>query len=273
MPPASAEQWLVWRPDRGFAAPPAVGELVLVDSWLVEEGTVRGLDLHRARFFDGCRDQGLPAHALEAFWQDLVGELPREGAWFPRVELRRDEGLALWVRPAPERTATIRVLLWPHPDPRGTPHRKGPDLELLAGVRARAREAGADDALFTTPDGFVTESATASLLWWEGDALVRPDADKHLLPGVTSTLIERIAQQTGVPVRRGAARPEHLPDREVWLVNALHGIRPVTEWTGFDRPAAPARHAARWQRLLRETAEGLPQLSGPSAAMTAVHHS
>ncbi|MEU5160241.1 aminotransferase class IV [Streptomyces sp. NPDC020875] len=257
-PPAGRR--LGWTPGRGFApadtAPP--GGLAAADSWLVAEGRVRGIGHHRDRFLGACRQEGLADEDLERFWRDLVAELPRTGSWFPRAELAPDGGLALLLRTAPELGTGIRVLPWPHPDPRLSPRRKGPDLELLAEVRARAVAAGADDALFTTADGRVTESTTAGLLWWDGPELVRPDATDHVLPSVTSALIERAAHRLGITVRPGRATPAELYDREVWLVNALHGIRPVTYWAGAGRPAAPAPRAGHWRRVLGETAEPLP---------------
>jgi branched-subunit amino acid aminotransferase/4-amino-4-deoxychorismate lyase len=50
-----------------------------------------------------------------------------------------------------------------------------------------------------------------------------------------------------------------LDGREVWLVNALHGIRPVTGWTG-GRPmsAGPAGRVAQWRSWLAGTADPLP---------------
>ncbi|MET9439360.1 aminotransferase class IV [Streptomyces sp. NPDC006610] len=255
---ACTERWLAWDGERGFApaADPA-GDLLVADSWLVADGRVRAVERHGARFAASCVRAGLRQPAVRRFWDAAVAELPREGQWFPRVELHPDGTLALNLRRAPDLAPAVRVLPWPYADPRTAPLVKGPDIGRLAQVRARARAAGADEALFTTEDGRVTESTTASLLWWEGPDLCLPDAEDRVLPGVTSALLSGLARDRGVVVRRARAAFEDLYDRETWLVNALHGIRPVTEWISSGRRAAPAERAPRWQRLLRAQARHL----------------
>jgi branched-subunit amino acid aminotransferase/4-amino-4-deoxychorismate lyase len=258
MTAAFTERWLAWDGERGFApATSPGGDLLVADSWLVEDGRVRALDRHEARFAGSCAEKGLERPAVRRFWRDTVGELPRAGLWFPRVELHAEGALALNLRRAPELCPAVRVLPWPYADPRTEPQCKGPDIGRLAQVRAQARAAGSDEALFTTEEGQVTESATASLMWWEGTELCLPDAEAHVLPGVTSALITRLARDRGVVVRRARATLEDLYDRETWLVNALHGIRPVTEWVSTGRRAAPAGRAPLWQRLLRAQARQL----------------
>lgn len=253
------ENWHTWTRDRGFF--PGLRDpdarLLVADSWLVREGRVRGFERHVARFQRSCLSEGVTRQTLERFWQAVVGELPLKGSWFPRVELHRDGSLALWLRKAPVLQNSILVLPWPYSDPRAMPRRKGPDLGRLAEVRAQAQATGADDALLTTEDGFVTESTTCSLLWWEEDELVFPDTFEYLLPGVTRTLIEQQALRSGISVRRARAAPEELYGREVWLVNALHGIRPVVGWIGTTHAAVQAKHAPHWRETLEEAAQDL----------------
>ena len=253
------ENWHAWVQDRGFV--PGVRDsdarILVADSWLVREGRVRGLERHVSRFQRSCLAEGVTRQTLEHFWQAVVGELPLSGSWFPRVELHRGGSLALWIRKAPALQSSILVLPWPYPDPRTMPRRKGPDLGRLAEVRAQAQALGADDALFTTEDGFVTESTTSSLLWWEEDELVFPDTPEHLLPGITRALIKQQALRSGIAVRRAKATPEELYGREVWLVNALHGIRPVAGWIGTAHPATQAKRAPRWRETLEEPAPHL----------------
>ncbi|WP_308289599.1 hypothetical protein [Streptomyces muensis] len=79
-----------------------------------------------------------------------------------------------------------------------------------------------------------------------------------MLAGVTAGLIEERARQSGIPVDRRARTVAELDDREVWLVNALHGIRPVTEWRGRPMKAAPAERVPEWRKWLDEVMESLP---------------
>jgi branched-subunit amino acid aminotransferase/4-amino-4-deoxychorismate lyase len=60
-----------------------------------------------------------------------------------------------------------------------------------------------------------------------------------------------------VPVAERSRTPAELDGREAWLVNALHGIRPVRSWSGFAGTAGPAVRAAAWQLDLEALAEPL----------------
>jgi hypothetical protein len=45
-------------------------------------------------------------------------------------------------------------------------------------------------------------------------------------------------------------RPADLAGAEVWLLSALHGIRPVTAWLGAGVELAVPRRADAWQASL-----------------------
>jgi branched-subunit amino acid aminotransferase/4-amino-4-deoxychorismate lyase len=229
--------------------------LQVADSFLLDDGRVRGLDLHRDRFLGSCAAAGVPA---EAFWTDAIARLPRGGRWFPRVELDAKGDLALRIRTAPPLGGQVRVSRYAGPDPRVAPTVKGPDLEALGELKARAAaEVGADEVLLTTTDGLVLEAAYSGLLWWEDDTLCVPPPDLPILPSVTVRLIRGLAAERGVQVAERPRTLEDLAGREAWLVSALHGIRPVATWISGP-PAATARRAADWQLALRHLARPLP---------------
>jgi branched-subunit amino acid aminotransferase/4-amino-4-deoxychorismate lyase len=258
------EQLLVWSDDAGLIdgiprdRTAEQAPLLVADSWLMSDGRVRALDLHAARFAAGCAEVGyVPADTVARFWTTVVDRLPDEGAWFPRVELASVPlgRLALRIRSAPRRTQSVRVWLPATADPRQTPRRKGPDLGVLADLRQAAIAAGANEALLRTADGVVLEGATTNLLWWDGDALCVPSPTLPVLPGVTSRLIQDEAIDRGIEVRYARCGVEALLGREVWFVNALHGIRPVTAWIGADvQPGATTRSGA-WRAWLDELPE------------------
>lgn len=231
--------WLWNQQDRRFEEPTAdVGSwtLIAADSWLVEDGRVRAFDRHRARFGEAAAQVGNGEAVTDDFWAAVVEKFPASGEWFPRVDVLEDPSaaerlLAFRLRPAPPRTRELRVLVPSHSDPRSTPGRKGPDIALLECVRADAREQfGCDEVLLLSEDGCVIEGATTSLLWWDGDTLCVPDPEMGALPSVTSAVILEEARARSVPVEFRRLRPEELFGHEVWLVNALHGIRQVSEF-------------------------------------------
>lgn len=250
-----------WLPGSGLvSAPPDPKPLLVADSWLLTDGLMRGIDLHRARFLDSCaKAADLRPEQLGTFWDAAIAALPRDGRWFPRVELIQDGVLRLRVRPVPEGGTSLRLLPIDGPDARVAPYRKGPDLDTLAGLRRRAVAEGADDALLTTASGFALESTTASLLWWAEDVLCVPAEGLPTLPGVTTRLIRQRATELGIPVRRRVVRVADLDGHETWLVNALHGIRPVVAWVGAPVDPGPARRVAEWQRWWRALARPLPE--------------
>ncbi|MEH0576246.1 MULTISPECIES: aminotransferase class IV [Streptomyces] len=274
----AAEGLLTWTPSRGLTVEPesartvANGPLLAADSWLVREGRVRGYGRHRERFLRACAESDGPApRRLVEFWHDMTAVLPRTGEWFPRVELAAGSlELRLRLRHAPPLGSEVRLWAAGQPDPRTLPRRKGPDLDALARVRGRAVEEGAQEGILVDSSGTVLESATASVLWWEDDTLCLPPAGSPLLPGITSGLIQERAVRSGIRVAHRKRTVAELAGREVWLVNALHGIRPVTSWIGNGAragigngeamTAGPATRAAEWRNWLEKLPEPLPNM-------------
>ena len=227
-------------------APP--DPLLVADSWLVDEGYQRAAGAHWDRFNGSCAELGADRDELRGFQAAASRALPLEGRWFPRVELTRS-GLALRLRRAPAPDREARVLVGASGDPRSHPRRKGPDLALLARLRAQARDHGADELLLCDDGGALLEGALSSLLWWEDDALCTTP-DEHALPGVTRALLLARARERGIEVRTRAPRPQELAGRETWLTSALHGIRVVSAWVSAPVEAGPGTRAAQWREEL-----------------------
>jgi len=253
-----APQVLRWDPGLGrFRAEPAaeLGELDVADSWLLEDGAARALPQHRDRFVAACAQRGVPDRGSTAFFDAACAALPGTGRWFPRVEYRARAGFHVRLRPAPPRSEAVILGVADGPDPRRAPRVKGPDLERLVELRARAAtRVGADEVVLRSGDGIVLEGAVSSILWWRGDTLCAPPPELPLLPGVTRAVLLNLAAQRGTPIRFEACTLPELDGVEVWCVNALHGIRAVTGWIGAPCAAAPPRHAAAWRRALAQYA-------------------
>jgi branched-subunit amino acid aminotransferase/4-amino-4-deoxychorismate lyase len=226
----------------------ASGALLVADSWLVDEGYERAAPAHWARFGSSCLALGVERAMLRRFEAAARAALPHEGRWFPRVELT-GAGLALRLRRAPPLERSVRVLVAPPGDPRRLPRRKGPDLELLAGLRAGARTRGADELLLRDAQGGLIEGALSSLLWWERDVLWTTP-DEAALPGVTRGLLLDIARRRGVEVRMRAPCAHELAGCETWLTSALHGIRVVSAWVSPRIAAGAGVRAPAWREEL-----------------------
>ncbi len=254
--------------DPPTADPPTAStpDVLVADSWLVLDGAVRALDVHRDRFTSSVAATGLVADDdAEAFWGAVVDRLPRDGAWFPRVELVRGAAagapeLRARLRTAPDRTRSVRVATAAH-DPRTSPLVKGPDLAALGDLRTEAASRGAEEAVILSPEGHVVEGAWSSLVWWRGDSLCTPADDLPRLPGVTSRTVLTLAAVLGVDVLHDRTTPAELDGAEIWSLSALHGVRIVSGWVDGPSPAEQPGRLATWQARLDALRRPLPARS------------
>jgi branched-subunit amino acid aminotransferase/4-amino-4-deoxychorismate lyase len=234
------------------------GQIRAVDSWLVVDGTVRALALHRDRFFDAVlfdasTGPAVSADDLAEFWEAAIGLLPRQGQWFPRVEYRTSANgvfLLLRVRPAPPVTRSVVVAAAPDGDPRIEPGTKGPDLQRLATSRADVASLGAEEAIILTPEGFVVEGAYSGLLWWRGNILCAPLDEFDRVDSVTVRSVLALATALGIESYREAVTPAELDGTELWALSALHGARIVTGWPNGPMLAELPGRLATWQARL-----------------------
>ena len=234
------------------------------DSWLVTDGRVLALDLHRERFL-GAIDERFPGLDAAGFWTAALAAIPATGDWFPRVELHSRAGAPSFVfrlRSAPERHRSAVLATWHGPDPRHHPRVKGPDLERLSGVRTAVQAQGADEAVLLSADGYVVEGAYSALLWWRGEILCAPPESFDRVDSVTARSVLTLARALGHDLHEEAVTPAELDGTELWVLNALHGIRIATRW--IDGPGLaelPGRLGAWRARLdaLRRPVHGSAQ--------------
>ncbi|MCS0499229.1 aminotransferase class IV [Protaetiibacter mangrovi] len=265
-PAATTSLWqggeLVPRDDCDLA--PAIVEVA--DSWLVEEGTVRGLELHRERFLTSIPRSRARDLDLESFWSASIAGIPRHGAWFPRVELREQLGmpqLLFRLREAPALQRSLILTTHTGRDPRTQPTVKGPDLGAMVRLRTEAQRRGADEAVIVDDDGHIVEGSTTCLVWWDGGTLCVPDRTMPRIPSITERTVVALATALSIPIDEQRVRPEELDGREVWALNALHGIRIVTAWQGGPASTAeePGR-LSRWRLRLDALRRPLPEPDG-----------
>ena len=220
------------------------------DSWLVRDGLVIGIDLHRRRFVTSIPRGRYRELDIDAFWEAAVALSPSEGDWFPRVELHSHLGgprLIFRLRSAPERSKSAVLATWHGKDPRHEPTVKGPDLERLQRVRTHVQSSGANEAVLLTPDGYVIEGAYSALLWWRGTILCGPPPQFERVDSVTARSVLTLAAALGVETFEEAVTPAELDGTELWVLSALHGIRIATSWVdGPDLAEQPGR-LATWR--------------------------
>jgi branched-chain amino acid aminotransferase len=120
-------------------------------------------------------------------------------------------------------------------------------------ARLEARRAGADDALFLTVDGFLSEATTANVFLMRGDELATPALDCAILPGTTRSWILRWATGVGLRPSEGWLSIADLADAdEAFLSSSVAGILPVTRLAG---QAIGAGVPGPWARRARSDRE------------------
>jgi branched-subunit amino acid aminotransferase/4-amino-4-deoxychorismate lyase len=230
--------------------------LGVADSFLVEDGKVRSLEKHLARFTAGISKVAPEYLAdLPSFFSQALALVPRLGRWWPRFELHqgaaKGEQLYLRLRQAPEQLRDAVLWTLPESDPRLNPAVKGPDLSLGMQLRRAAMMHGADEAVILDSEGFICEGALSSLVWWRGETLCAPNDETRWLTSITREVVFDLANQGGYQTRLEKVKPADLAGLEVWLLGALQGIRPVTQWIGLDAELGAPVHFESFIRRLR----------------------
>jgi branched-subunit amino acid aminotransferase/4-amino-4-deoxychorismate lyase len=217
---------------------------------------VLAINLHRDRFFAAVelqRPEAPDELGLEEFWSAVVRQIPQSGDHFPRVELqliRETPVLVMRARPAPERKLSATVATHAGKDPRTQPTIKGPNTAELLKARTDAQLRGADEAVITSPEGYVVEGAYSAILWWRGGILCAPSLDLERVDSVTARSVIALATALGVDVHYESATPGELDGLEVWALSALHGIRIVTFWVDGPAMAEEPGRLAQWRARL-----------------------
>lgn len=107
----------------------------------------------------------------------------------------------------------------------------------MAALR-EAKRRGADDAIFTTSDGFVLEAPTASLILRRGDTFVTPAPNAGILHGTTQLSLFEYLAERGFEVRYETVAVADLATADAaWLVSSVRLAAPVTAIDG-----APVAH-------------------------------
>jgi branched-subunit amino acid aminotransferase/4-amino-4-deoxychorismate lyase len=187
-------------------------------SFRVEQGGVRGLDLHLAR---------LEAEAVELFGEP-VGEMRlrelmrsvttgRGDCWLrvslfsPEIGPRtpdwngRPKVMIAVSPPPPPLPANVRLQVQTYG--REAPHLKHAATFGLIRARRTARMAGFDDALFADARGQVSEGSLWNIGFISGSEVIWPQAP--MLAGVAQALVQR---GLGGPGLTGRTAPVHLGD-------------------------------------------------------------
>ncbi|CAN5396861.1 aminotransferase class IV family protein [soil metagenome] len=223
-------------------------------SFLVEQGAVRGLDVHLAR---------LEASALELF-----GETPGEARLRDLMRLAVEGQDRCWLRVSlfspdiwarspsvPTMPRVMTMAAQPHPPlatsvrlavqtySREAAHLKHTAIFGLIRARRQARDDGFDDALFVDADGLISEGSLWNIGFLIGDTVVWPQAP--MLEGAAQTLIERGLSAVGLTSTTELVRITDLACFDAaFLCNSATPACAVTAIGDHVFPSHPDRIAA-----------------------------
>jgi branched-subunit amino acid aminotransferase/4-amino-4-deoxychorismate lyase len=236
-------------------------QVLVADSFLVEDGKVRSVDLHIDRF---KRALSLKAPELDTTFQDFFNQsialIPRTGRYFPKLEVQEADTLTFvfTLRDAPEQLGPATLWTYPYPDPRKDLSVKGPELSLGYELRTLAQAQGADEAILLNEHDEISEGALSSLVWWRGDVLCAPGDEIPWLESVTRREIFHIAQSLGIATRYEHRTPQDLIGLELWLLSSLQGIRVVKNWLGVSDNFTEGHHVSLFEKRLKLLESHLP---------------
>lgn len=191
-----------------------------------------------------------------------------------RITVSRGEMAGRGLLPPERPSPTVVIQAWPVPPPpadhleRGlhlavSSVRRDPENPLAAlkttsradyvFARLEARRAGADDALFLTTDGHLSEATSANIFLVRGNELATPALACAILPGTTRTWLLRWAGHVGLAAVEGWLTTADLANAdEAFLCSSVAGVLPVTRFD--DRPIGDGRPGA-WTGRAREARE------------------
>jgi branched-chain amino acid aminotransferase len=266
--------------DRGFQLGDGVFETARA-----RRGVVIELDEHLERLRQGCLALGLNLTVDDDQLVDGIAELLAAEGLAGAGEPAGDSAIRITVTRGPSErrgllpagfedlTATVAIQCWPYAPPAAELLERGvravtstirrDPASPLSGVKTTSRadyvharleaaRAGADDALFLTLDGRISEATAANLFVVAGPTLATPPLSAAILAGTTRTWLIAHAERLGLVLAEVDLRPaELLAADEAFLTGSVAGIVPLTSLDG--RPigtGAPGRrtHVLRQAR-------------------------
>lgn len=148
----------------------------------------------------------------------------------------------------PPGIATLGIACITAPDPRWA-RCDIKSVGLLPNVllRQAAVDAGAGETLMLR-DGLLTEATSATAHVVVGGVLLTPPESMQILPGTTRSVIELLADQTGLPRKTIAISEAQLRAAdEILISSALREVLPVTRLDG--KPVGSGKPGPAWRRL------------------------
>jgi branched-subunit amino acid aminotransferase/4-amino-4-deoxychorismate lyase len=282
--PASSHVWLNGRLvpsdgphlsvyDRGFQLGDAVFE-----AFRARRGVAIELAGHLARLRRSLASMAIEMPFADADLERGISELLAANGWDAmepagdaaiRLVVSRGYDVTRSVVPHSGSTATVVIQGWPFSPPSAATLANG--LRLVTSVvrrdpnspisgikttsraelvyaRLEAERAGADDAIFLTTDGRITEATTSNVLLIRGDVCATPRLGTGLLAGTARAWLVEHGGDVGLQVAEQDLRlDDAFAADEAAICSSIAGIVPVVAFDG--QPIGTGKPGPRFQAL------------------------
>jgi 4-amino-4-deoxychorismate lyase len=226
----------------------------LFETMAAVDGRVRNLERHLDRLAEGCRRLGMPAPDRAQIELECEKALEGLGAGAVKLMVTRGPGPRSY-RPPLEPSIT-RIIVSSAPKPRNDPD-DGIVVRLcdtplglnpvLAGLKHLNRleqvmacsewnDPAVAEGLMSSVDGRLISATAANVFIVQGGRLRTPDIRDCGVAGVMRGVVLAAAGELSIPADVADLRTEDLAAAdEVFLTNAITGVRPVGEVLGVRR--------------------------------------
>lgn len=255
--------------DRGFLFGDAVYEVLRIyrgKPWLLDEHWQR-----LGRSLESIRIGGVDLAALRGRLLDTIAAGGFQEA-IAYIQVTRGTGVTRSHAFPPQATPLELLYVAEFADPYAEARRSGagaialPDIRwdrcdikstnLLANVLATqaAKEAGCIEALLYLPDGTMTEGTHTSFFGVLDGTLWTTPNSNAILPGITRSLVLRLAKSAGIPVQEHVLKKDDLRRvSELFLTGTTSEVLPITKVDSQPiGPGTPGPVTRRMQEAYRE---------------------
>ncbi len=229
----------------------------LFETMAAAEGALRHFDLHMARLEDGCRRLEIPMPPVETIADDCRRVLEGLGSATVKLIVTRGAGPRGYAPPAEPTVTRIVMAASSHSHELETTRPIAVQLcrtrlalsEQFAGMKhlnrleqvmasAELRNSGMDEGLMLAMDGRLVCATAANLFMVRSGRLLTPMIRDCGVAGVMRQVVLRAADALDIPVVVGDLELGDLASAdEVFLTNAVRGIRPVIGVSGIGQYA------------------------------------
>jgi len=100
-----------------------------------------------------------------------------------------------------------------------------------------AQQSRVDECILLSQDSGLSEASGSNLFLRHAATLITPNLNSGCLPGTMRMRVIQAAQKMGIDIQERHINPQELhAAEEVFLTNAIHGIRPISFHSGISYP-------------------------------------